>query len=143
MNYSNQQPKANLILRPLRALDWTIEAPYKDYPQLTVYHLDSKKDQHSFVNVGFSGFVGLITGVNNKRIGISEIGPWWVDKNYFPSESHDGLPFVWMLRDAVQFYDKGKDVETYFKETKRTCNLLLGVGDGKPESQYGVVKNFH
>ena len=41
-----------------------------------------------------------------------------------------------MLRDAVQFYDTGKKVEKYFKDTKRTCNLLLGVGDGKPESQY-------
>ena len=46
------------------------------------------------------------------------------------------LPFVWMLRDAVQFYAKGVDVENYFREVKRTCNLLLGVGDGKPESQY-------
>ena len=83
------QQKVGLI--QVRALDWTIEAPYKDYPQLTVYHLDSKSNQHSFVNIGFSGFIGLITGVNSQRIGISEIGPWWVDRIYFPEESHDGL----------------------------------------------------
>ena len=115
-------------LLQLRALDWDLDAPYRKYPQITVIH---RPDGISFMNVGFSGFVGLITGVNDKQIGISEMGPWYVDHDVFVGENPDGLPFTWMMREVLEDYDNGADIVDYMKNINRTVSLLFGIGDGK------------
>ena len=35
--------------------------PFKNYPQITVYH-PNEGNGHDFVNVGWSGWIGSITG---------------------------------------------------------------------------------
>ena len=63
-------------LLQLRALDWSINGiatsqsfynyyamlgPFKNYPQITVYH-PNEGNGHDFVNVGWTGWIGSITG---------------------------------------------------------------------------------
>jgi len=45
----------------LRALDWDVNNPINKYPVLAFYNL-KEKGSHPFVNVGWAGFVGSLTG---------------------------------------------------------------------------------
>ena len=39
--------------------------------------------------------------------------------------------FQFLLRDILQFKDSVNDTQRLLDNSKRTCNLLFGVGDGK------------
>jgi hypothetical protein len=45
----------------LRALDWDARNPINKYPTLVMYNLNEKGSK-PFVNVGWAGFVGSLTG---------------------------------------------------------------------------------
>jgi isopenicillin-N N-acyltransferase-like protein len=116
-------------LLQFRTLDWDMSGPFRDYPHITVYH---PNDGNSFANVGWSGWVGSLTGMNDQKMAISEIGAAFADYT-FGEESRKGIPFTYILRDVLQ-YDKSLDDSKFRMENaNRTCNLILGVGDGKNE----------
>jgi isopenicillin-N N-acyltransferase-like protein len=118
-------PNGNLI--QLRALDWDDQGPFKDYPALVIYHPTNGND---FANLGWTGWIGSITGVSNKRLSISEIGVSYPDDT-FGKESRSGYPFNFVLRDILQF-DNSVDNATYrLNNTHRTCDLILGAGSGE------------
>jgi hypothetical protein len=48
----------------LRALDWDFNGPYKKYPMAVVYHPASAKDGNTWMNIGFVGWIGILSGVN-------------------------------------------------------------------------------
>ena len=55
----------------------------------------------------------------------------------FGKESRVGNPFTFVLRDVLQ-WDKNLNESIHrMKTTKRTCNLILGVGDGNQKSFRG------
>ena len=68
----------NGILMQLRALDWDTDGPFKDYPAILVYHPSDDK-ANTFASLGFTGFIGSITGISQARVSISEIGVYWSD----------------------------------------------------------------
>lgn len=70
-----------------------------------------------------------MTGMSEKRIAISEIGVWNPDVS-FGEESRIGENWNFMLRDVLQFEDNLEDALDRMRRTRRTCNLILGVGDG-------------
>jgi isopenicillin-N N-acyltransferase-like protein len=85
----------------MRALDWDMDGPFRDYSQITVYH---PNEGHAFANIGIAGFIGGLTGtllrkfayntgVSETQLGISEIGAAYADAT-FGSESRIGLPFI-------------------------------------------------
>jgi len=51
----------------------------------------------------------------------------------FGKESRLGNPFTFVLRDVLQWDTTLNQSIHRMKTTKRTCNLILGVGDGKNE----------
>jgi len=115
----------------LRALDWDTDGPFKDYPALVVYH---PSNGNVFANLGFTGWIGSITGINEKRLSISEIGVSFPDET-FGKESRHGYPFPFVLRDILQF-DNNVDAATYrLNNTHRTCDLILGAGSG-PQTKF-------
>jgi len=117
-------------LLQLRALDWDVDGPFKNFPQITVYHSTNASDGNSFANVGWTGWLGSITGINDKRMAISEIGVSFPDET-FGTESRIGIPFTFLLRDILQWDHTLDDSINRMANAKRTCNLILGVGDGK------------
>jgi hypothetical protein len=129
-------PKGNTGLLQLRALDWDMQGPFRNFPQVTVYHpTPGAGNGHAFANIGMSGFIGGLTGVSSKQLGISEIGATYPDAT-FGSMSRIGVPFIFLLRDILQFDDVLEDAENRMINSRRTCDLMLGVGDGK-------VNRFH
>lgn len=61
---------------------------------------------------------------------VSEIGVYFSDESW-GKESRFGDPFTFVLRDILQFESTLNGSIARLQKTKRTCNLLLGVGDGK------------
>jgi len=115
-------------LLQLRALDWDMNGPFRDYSSITVYHPNDGTNAH--INIGMMGFVGGLTGISEKQLGISEIGVSYPDPS-FGSESRIGLPFIFLLRDVLRYDVTVDDSINRMSAAKRTCDLILGVGDGK------------
>lgn len=117
-------------LLQLRALDWSVDGPFKDYPQVTVYHPSDPKDGHPFANFGWTACFGSITGMSSQKMAISEIGVSFPDST-FGTESRFGTPFTFLLRDVLQFDKTLDDAINRIANARRTCDLILGVGDAK------------
>jgi isopenicillin-N N-acyltransferase-like protein len=122
----------------LRALDWNMDGPFRDYPAVTVYHGD-EINNNTFVTVGFVSFIGALTGVNSKMLGISEIGVSYPDAVSFGTQSRIGYPFIFLLRDILQFDNSVDDATNRMVNAKRTCDLILAVGDGKEAEVRGYA----
>ena len=87
----------------LRALDWDFDGPYRKFPSITVYHPGNKAKQgNAWANIGFIGWLGVLSGVNEYQMAISEIGVSYPDAT-FGKESRIGNPFTFVLRDILQF----------------------------------------
>ena len=122
----------------LRALDWDTEGPFRDYPAVTVYH-PATPGAHPFTNVGLVGFIGAFTGQSSEQLGVSEIGVSYPDKEHFGSETFAGIPFVFLLRDVLEFDKTVFDSVARLQGANRTCDLILGVGDGKAQTARGFA----
>ncbi|CAF0716468.1 unnamed protein product [Brachionus calyciflorus] len=118
-------------LLQLRALDWVVDGGLQNFPEITVYHPNKNSSYgHDFANIGWSGWIGSIQGYSSKKLAISEIGVSYPDET-FGKESRFGTPFTYALRDILQFDNTFDDAFNRLTNGKRTCNLILGVGDGK------------
>jgi len=139
-------PTSSTKLLQLRALDWDMDGPFRDYSAITVYH-PNKGDGHAFASVSMVGFVGGLTGMSSAQLGISEIGVAYPDDT-FGSESRIGIPFIFVLREILQFDNTVDDAISRLSNARRTCDLILGVGDGKLsefrgfEYSYSVLNVF-
>lgn len=78
------------------------------------------------------GWIGVLSGVNDHQLAVSEIGVSYPDDT-FGKESRFGNPFTFVLRDVLQWDRTLNESIHRMKTTRRTCNLILGVGDGKSE----------
>ena len=54
-----------------------MSGPFRDYPHITVYH---PNEGNAFANVGWTGWVGSLTGMNDQQMAISEIGASYADE---------------------------------------------------------------
>lgn len=136
----------------LRSLDFDTDGPFKEFPQVTVYHPTAG---NAFVQVGWPGSIGVLTGFSEQQIAVSEIGVSYPDDSFgqgtypnTPPEKVRGEPWMFILRDVLQFENSLTGAQERITNANRTCNLIIGVGDGKMEKvngvQFsGVVANFY
>jgi len=136
----------------LRSLDYDVDGPFKDYPQVTIYH---PNNGNAFAQVGWPGSVGALTGMNEQAISISEIGVSFPDDSFeqgtvpnTPPEEVHGQPWMFVLRDVLQFSSNIEEAKNTVTNANRTCNLIIGLGSGKDQHVYGTqysgrVANFY
>lgn len=123
----------------MRALDWDMTGPFKNFPELTVYHAYGENEV-SFVNIGWSGWVGSLSGVNEAQLSVHEIGVAFPDETW-GNETTEGVPFTYVIRDILQFDRSRVSALTRLQNANRTCHLILGVGDGKDRSFNSIQYN--
>lgn len=112
----------NLI--QIRALDYTTDAGIQKYPALIVYEPDNGIP---FVNVGWLGHCGMVTGMNADGISMSEIGDDWDKK----TETFNGRPLTYVMRDSVEFGHSLQQAVDLVKDGPRTLSLLYCLSSGK------------
>lgn len=116
-------------LHQIRALDYATEAGIQNEPALIV---QKPNEGNAFVNVGWLGFVGVVSGMNEKHIAVSEIGEHFSDE----VETLAGEPMPFVMRRALEEADDIDAAVDVFKNAHRTSSYLYCIGDGKiPEAR--------
>lgn len=116
--------KADGHVYQLRALDYAVRAEIQRHPAIIV-HVPEKG--HPFANIGWAGVVGAVSGISSEAIAISEIGDRYDKEN----DTFDGQPFMYMLRDILQFDKSLEAAIDRVRRTPRTTSLMYAIGDGK------------
>ncbi len=122
-------------LLQIRALDYATFAGIQKYPSIKVY---DPVHGIPFVNVGWAGFCGMVSGMNADGIAMSEIGDNWD----MQTDSFDGRPLTYVMRDSVEFgntLDKAVDL---VKNGPRTTSLLYCLSSAK-ERQVRALETSH
>jgi len=127
---------ANGSFYQLRALDWTTNGPFQQWPAVIVYHPNAGNG-HPYAILSFTGFIGAITGYSSARVGISE-KVWY---SYTGSESRIGVPWHFLLRDILQFDRSIDDALNRIGNAQRTCSIHVGIGD--PVNKFRAVEYSH
>ena len=128
----------------LRALDYDTVGPFKEFPLVTVYHPQEGTNHKAFASVGFPGSIGVLTGQSEAQIGISEIGVSYPDDSFgqgtdnTPPEKVKGIPWMYLLRDVLEQAADGNEGIQMIQNANRTCNLIIGVGNGKASEVHGI-----
>jgi hypothetical protein len=108
----------------LRALDYATEAGIQEHPAIVVYHPD---DGPVYVNVGWCGFLGVVTGMNSRRVCMSEIGDDFDKANH--TLAGEPMPFV--MRDVVSRARTLEQGLRIVEQARRTSSFLYLIGDAK------------
>ena len=135
-------PASSTKSMQLRALDWDMDGPFRNYAAIMVFHSNGGADDgNSFITVGFPGFMGALSGINEHLVAISEIGVSYPDPS-FGHESRLGVPFIFVLREILQYESTIESALTLLQDKRRTCDLILGVGDGNSNEVRGVQYSY-
>jgi hypothetical protein len=112
----------------IRALDFG-GGPFANHTILQVNRGDPTNPGNAFASVTFPGFVGVITGVSQNGIGVSE--KVWMDYVGISLQPghYDGEPDVFVLRDILEKSKNKADAEAYMQNVKRTFAMWVGAGD--------------
>lgn len=84
----------------LRNLDWSREMGVHEYACVFAVHPDGK---NAFVHFGYTGFIGVLTGINEHAISVGQIGCDTVDYTL------EGEPMPFLLRRVLE---ESGDLET-------------------------------
>ncbi|HML75125.1 MAG TPA: C45 family autoproteolytic acyltransferase/hydrolase [Anaerohalosphaeraceae bacterium] len=112
-----------------RILDYMTEAGLQDFAVITIAKPD---DGHAFVTVGYAGFVGSVTAMNQKQIALGEMG----GKG---EGAWDGMPMSFLMRKVAEEADTLEEALKIFQNTPRTCEYFYVVSDGKSSDARGLA----
>lgn len=111
-------------LQQIRALDYATQAGLQNTPALIVQKTDSGQ---VFVNIGWVGFIGCVSGMNASHIAVSEIGESFGDEH----ETLAGEPMPFLLRDVLENAQTLDDGVRIIERAHRTSSYLYCIGDAK------------
>jgi isopenicillin-N N-acyltransferase-like protein len=116
----------------LRNLDFSMDLGVQDHPLLIVYDLPGPR---RYVNISFAGSCGVIAGMSNEHLPISEMGD-----NFGPEhETLDGEPMPFVLRDILENCASYTEAEDLVSNASRTSSLWYTVSDPE-EGQAGLMQ---
>lgn len=125
--WGNATPEGSGLVQ-LRALDFG-GGPWVNFTVVQTHRNPADNDFNSFVSISFPGMVGVITGVSERGIGVSEKVWMTYDTRSMQPGSYDGEADVLILRDILQFSKNRVDAEEYLKQANRTWGIWVGIGD--------------
>lgn len=109
----------------IRILDWGLHRISKlhEYPLITV---GIPENGNCYANIGWVGFLGAISGMNEKGITLGEMG-----YGDIPNESLRGKPMPFLLRDILTHTSNLKEVRQMISESRGTNSFVYLMSDGK------------
>ncbi|MEN8194518.1 MAG: C45 family peptidase, partial [Bacteroidota bacterium] len=96
-----------------------------------VVYIVSPDNYNAFANVSYTGFIGSVTGMNEKQVTFGEMGgkgegDW------------DGMPMAFLMRDGLERANNLDEALTIFRETPRTCEYYYVISDSKIPDARGL-----
>jgi hypothetical protein len=112
-----------------RVLDYMTEVGLQDE---AVVMAVKPTGRNAFVNVSYAGFIGSVTGMNEQKVAVGEMGGrgegLW-----------DGTPMSFLVRGVLEHCDTLEEALAYMRDHRRTCEYYYVVSDGKSRSAAGVA----
>ena len=106
----------------VRNLDWNIEAGVQRFAAVFVVRPSGRR---AFVNVGWAGFIGVLTGVNDAQLSIGQIGAETVDATF------RGEPMAFLMRRVLEEAEDVEEAARTIREARRTVGVNYVVADAK------------
>lgn len=112
-----------------RVLDYMTMIGLQDAATTFVIAVDGKIP---FVTVGYAGFIGSVSGMNNAQVSLGEMGgrgegQW------------DGVPMATLMRRGLEECHTLQEVIDLWSNNPRTCEYYYVFADGKDRSAVGVA----
>lgn len=104
-----------------RVLDYGCDWKLQEHPVVIVARPAGKIP---FINVGYAGFIGSVTGINAERISAGEMGGAGLGKWL-------GVPMAVLMREVLQGADTLAEAVAVFRDNPRTCEYYYVLADGK------------
>ena len=118
----------------VRILDYLgLNFGLEKHPLIVVYHATQNSEQ-TFVSFGFAGFIGVITGTNEK-LAISEMG-----YGSPPGETIFGEPMPFLLKRVLRHADSAKVGTGIVRSARRTNSYVYLLGDAAGDA-VGIVSD--
>jgi isopenicillin-N N-acyltransferase like protein len=115
-----------------RVLDYGTEDHLQDHALIII----AQPEKHfAFANVSFAGFIGSVTGMNEKHIAIGEMGGggqlFWA-----------GEPMSFLVRRVLEEADSLAAGVDIFKYSPRTCEYYYVISDGARRQAAGLATTW-
>jgi hypothetical protein len=86
---------------------------------------------YAFANVGYAGFIGSVSGMNEHQVAFGEMGgrgegDW------------DGMPMAFLMREGLEQTKTLSEALALFRDTPRTCEYYYVISDGKIPDARGL-----
>lgn len=114
----------------VRSLDWDAGNPISKFPIIVVYH-PSDPNLIVHANIGWIGFVGVLTGMSPK-ITLGE--KVWLPRDGPVKTTRYGNPWTYVLRDLLYEAHNIKESLKILTEAHRTCAIHIGLGSSEDQS---------
>ncbi|MHC4404216.1 MAG: C45 family autoproteolytic acyltransferase/hydrolase [Planctomycetota bacterium] len=102
-----------------RVLDYMREVHLQDAAVVVVFMPEAR---HAWMSLGYAGFIGTVTAMNEKGLAIGEMGGAGLG-------DWDGMPMSFLLRDVMErasTVDEGLEI---LRSTRRTCEYYYVLSD--------------
>jgi len=87
---------------------------------------------NAWVNVGYAGFIGSVTAMNEKRVAIGEMGG--------KGEGHwDGKPMAELVREVMERANTLDEAVDIMRKGPRTCEYYYVISDAKTKRAVGIA----
>lgn len=118
-----------------RILDWGLHriSNLHKYPLI---HVCKPTGAIPFVNIGWIGFIGAISGMNAQKITLGEMGYGDVE-----GETLAGKPMPFLLRDVLAKAKNLKDVRNIIETSAPTNSFIFLMSDGKSKEGEMYVRD--
>jgi len=110
-----------------RVLDYMTEIGLQDAAAVGVFMPDG---YNTWITVGYAGFVGTVTAMNDKGLAIGEMGGGGVG-------DWDGVPMSFLLRDIMERAATVDEALDILRNSPRTCEYYYVISD-KSRAMAGV-----
>ncbi len=105
-----------------RNLDWNIDAGIQQFATVFVVRPTGKR---AFVSLGWAGFVGVLTGINDAQLSVGQIGAETIDATF------RGEPMVFVIRRLLEESDSLETAARVVEEARRTVGINYVIADAK------------
>ncbi len=112
----------------VRVLDYAIG---KNLQCTAVLQVIEPENKIPYLNISYAGFIGTITGMNQQKIAIGEIGGLGYG-------SWQGVPMAFLLREILETASSIEDAKEILQNSPRTCEYYYIFSDGKTKESIGV-----
>ncbi len=97
-----------------------------------VVYILQPKGSFAFANVGFAGFIGSVSGMNDQQVAFGEMGG-------AGEGDWDGMPMAFLMREGLERAKTLAEAVTIFRDTPRTCQYFYVISDGKIPDARGLA----